>query len=58
LRERRPDSEHHPMQIVAGHISVDALATMAEATFGDLVKAVVDVSRGLLAVDAGMHSDL
>lgn len=31
---------------------------MAEATFGDLVKGVVDVSRGLLAVDAGMHSDL
>jgi len=37
---------------------VAALVTMAEATFGDLVKAVVDVSRGLLAVDAGMHSDL
>jgi hypothetical protein len=31
---------------------------VAEATFGDLVKAVVDVQRGLLAVDAGMHSDL
>jgi hypothetical protein len=31
---------------------------MAEATFGDLVKAVADVGRGLLAVDAGMHSDL
>jgi len=31
---------------------------MAEATFGDLVKAVADVRRGLLAVDAGMHSDL
>ena len=46
------------MQIVAGQITVAALATMAEATFGDLVKAAVDVSRGLLAVDAGMHSDL
>ncbi len=46
------------MQIVAGQITVDALTAMAEATFGDLVKAVVDVSRGLLAVDAGMHSDL
>ena len=31
---------------------------MAEATFGYLVKAVADVRRGLLAVDAGMHSDL
>jgi len=46
------------MQIVAGQITVAAIATMAEASFGDLVKAVVDVSRGLLAVDAGMHSDL
>jgi hypothetical protein len=31
---------------------------MAEATFGDLVKAVADVRRGLLAVDVGMHTDL
>lgn len=41
------------MQIVARQITVAALTTMAEATFGDLVKAVVDVERGLLAVDAG-----
>lgn len=46
------------MQIVAGQITVAALRAMAEATFGDLVKAVVDVQRGLVAVDAGMHSDL
>ncbi len=46
------------MQIVGGQITVAALTTMAEATFGDLVKAVVDVRRDLLAVDAGMHSDL
>jgi hypothetical protein len=46
------------MQIVPGQITVAKLTSMAEATFGDLVKAVVDVSRGLLAVDAGMHSDL
>jgi hypothetical protein len=46
------------MQIVAGQITVTELTTMAEATFGDLVKGVVDVSRGLLALDAGMHSDL
>ena len=58
LRGTGPDGEHHNMQIVAGQITAAALTTMAEATFGDLVKAVVDVSRGLLAVDAGMHSDL
>ncbi len=46
------------MQIVAGRITVAELSTMAEATFVDLVKAVADVRRGLLAVDAGMHSDL
>jgi hypothetical protein len=46
------------MQIVAGQITVATLTAMAEASFGDLVKGVVDVRRGLLAVDAGMHSDL
>lgn len=46
------------MQIVAGQITLAELSAIAEATFGDLVKAVVDVRRGLLAVDAGMHSDL
>jgi Protein of unknown function (DUF5674) len=58
LRRTGPESEDHDMQIVAGQITVADLAAMAEATFGDLVKAVVDVRRGLLAVDAGMHSDL
>jgi hypothetical protein len=46
------------MQIVARTITVAELTTMAEASFGDLVKAVADVGRGLLAIDAGMHSDL
>ena len=46
------------MQIVAGQITVADLLAMAEASFGDLVKGVADVRRGLLAVDAGMHSDL
>ena len=31
---------------------------MAARLFGDLVKAVVDVDRGLLAVDAELHADL
>ncbi len=33
------------------------LSAMAEATFGDFVKAVVDVGRGVMAVDAALHSD-
>ena len=31
---------------------------MAAATFGDMVKAVVDIARGIFAVDAELHSDL
>lgn len=50
--------EHPPMRIVDERITLTELSAMAEATFGDLVKAVADVARGLLAVDAGMHSDL
>lgn len=30
---------------------------MAEGRFGDLVKAVVDIGRGIMAVDADLHSD-
>jgi hypothetical protein len=38
-------------------ISLDELREMAETGFGDLVKAVVDVRRGLMVVDAELHSD-
>ena len=31
---------------------------MAAATFGNLIKAVVDVEREVLALDAELHSDL
>lgn len=34
------------------------LSQMARSSFGNLVKAVVDVKRSLLAVDAELHSDL
>lgn len=30
---------------------------MAEGRFGDLVKAVVDIRRNIMAVDADLHSD-
>ena len=53
-----PGCEHGPMRIVSGTIAVTDLQTMADGSFGDLVKAVVDVRRSVLAVDAGMHSDL
>jgi len=46
------------MRILTEPITRQALKAMAEALFGNLVKAVVDVERKLLAVDAELHSDL
>jgi len=46
------------MKIVRDAITNAELKTMAEAMFGDMVKAVADIDRGILAVDAELHSDL
>jgi hypothetical protein len=44
--------------IVRGTLKLDELKQMAERMFGNFVKAVVDVERELLAVDAELHADL
>ncbi len=46
------------MRIVNTTISLDELRQLATDMFGDMVKAVVDVDRELVAVDAELHSDL
>ncbi len=46
------------MKIVDKRLTIDELKKMAAATFGNMVKAVVDVDRKLIAVDAELHSDL
>ncbi len=38
-------------------ISIIELKKMAENRFGDLVKAVVDIEKGKLVVDAELHAD-
>ncbi|HVT40639.1 MAG TPA: DUF5674 family protein [Gemmatimonadaceae bacterium] len=45
------------VRIVRQSISRTELHALAEAGFGDMVKAVVDVGRGLMAIDAELHSD-
>lgn len=47
------------MQFVDAHskISVAELEKMSKTRFGDLVKAVVDIEKKVMVVDAGMHSD-
>ena len=46
------------MKIIMETLKLDELKQMAVATFGNLVKAVVDVEREIFAVDAELHSDL
>ena len=38
-------------------VTLDHLVELAESGFGNLVKAVVDVSQGIMAVGAEMHAD-
>jgi hypothetical protein len=45
------------VRIVREPIARAELAEMAQARFGDMVKAVVDVARGVMAVSGELHSD-
>jgi hypothetical protein len=46
------------MKIITQLLTLDELRRMAAGMFGNMVKAVADVERGLLAVDGELHSDL
>ncbi len=46
------------MKIITEVITLAELQQMASIMFGDMVKAVVDVDREILSVDAELHSDL
>jgi len=46
------------MKIVSDTITIDEIKKMAAKMFGDMVKAVVDIEREMVAVDAELHSDL
>ena len=43
-------TETHP-------ISLDEIRTLAEERFGDMIKGVVDLERGILLLDADLHAD-
>ncbi len=45
------------MKLLSEKIAIPELQEMANAMFGNLVKAVVDVEKGLVVVDAELHSD-
>lgn len=44
-------------RIVRARITRSELTTLAASRFGDLVKAVVDVTRGIMALSGELHSD-
>lgn len=46
------------MKILDAIISNDEMKIIAQDTFGDMIKAVVDIDRSLVAIDAQLHSDL
>jgi len=45
------------MKTVEKEISIKELKDMSSKMFGNLVKAVVDIEKGILVVDAELHSD-
>ena len=45
------------MKVVSDRIQLTELQSMSQETFGGMVKAVVDVGRGIMAVDADLHAD-
>jgi len=45
------------MKIVKDSINIEELRQMAGKMFGNLVKAVVDIEKGIMAVDAELHAD-
>lgn len=45
------------MKIITHEVSLAELKPMSEKMFGRLVKAVVDIDKGIMVIDAGMHAD-
>lgn len=45
------------MKIIEKSISIKELEEMSEKMYGSLVKAVVDVEKGIMIVDAELHAD-
>jgi hypothetical protein len=45
------------MKIITDGISREELAEMSKKMFGNLVKAVVDIEKKIMAIDADLHAD-
>ena len=55
ILSRRLFNRSAPMKITTQKITLAELDQMAAAGFGNLVKAVIDIDKELLALDAELH---
>jgi hypothetical protein len=46
-----------PMSVITTPLKKSELEELAKEQFGDLVKAVVDIERGIMAIGGELHSD-
>lgn len=51
------EPDHSKIVIISEPINPARLTEMATESFGDMVKAVVDINQRLLALGGGLHSD-
>ena len=49
--------ESRPLRVIHEAIHRSDIAELAKQQFGDMVKAVVDVRRGIMAIGGELHSD-
>jgi hypothetical protein len=45
------------MRIISENITIEEIKNMAQAMFGNLVKAVVDIEEEIMVIDGELHSD-
>jgi hypothetical protein len=45
------------IEIIRSRVALDHLRALAEGLFGELVKAVVDVGQGMMAIGGDLHAD-
>jgi hypothetical protein len=45
------------MEVIRESVTIEHLAELAESGFGSLVKAVVNVDKGIMAIGGEMHAD-
>jgi hypothetical protein len=55
--ESNADEPMPPMEIVRAPVPLAHIRDLGERTFGDLVKAVVDIAREIMAVGGELHAD-